>query len=130
MGADVGQNKVDAGGEPIRGERRINEVEASTVRRIFEEFAKGRSPKSISHTLNKEAIVSPADKAWGPSTIYGNWKRGTGILNNELYVGRLVWNRQQFIKDPATGKRQARLNPEAKWIIEEVPHLRIIDDDL
>ena len=25
-----------------------------------------------------------------PSTIYGNAKRGTGILNNELYVGRLV----------------------------------------
>ncbi len=42
----------------------------------------------------------------------------------------LVWNRQHFIKDPRTGKRQARPNPESKWIIEEVPHLRIIDDDL
>ena len=66
-------------------------------------------------------MQGPAGKTWGPSTIYGNWQRGTGILNNELYVGRLVWNRQQFIKDPNTGRRQARLNPEAKWIIEEVP---------
>ncbi|WP_279573930.1 hypothetical protein [Zavarzinia compransoris] len=22
-----------------------------------------------------------------------------GILNNEMYIGRLVWNRQHFIKD-------------------------------
>jgi site-specific DNA recombinase len=31
--------------------------------------------------------------AWGPSTIHGNRQRGTGILNNELYIGTLVWNR-------------------------------------
>ena len=80
--------------------------------------------------MNKDGIPGPAGRSWGPSTIYGNWQRGTGILNNELYVGRLVWNRQQFIKDPNTGRRQARPNPETKWIIEEVPHLRIIDDHL
>ena len=49
---------------------------------------------------------------------------------HELYIGRLVWNRQQFIKDPNTGRRQARPNPETKWNVEEVPHLRIIDDPL
>ncbi|MDA5092860.1 recombinase family protein [Aliiroseovarius sp. KMU-50] len=54
-------------------------------------------------------------------------KRGTGILNNELYIGRLIWNRQRFIKDPNTGKRQARLNPPEDWIVEEVSDLRIID---
>jgi site-specific DNA recombinase len=121
---------VDAAGEPVRGERRINQTEAAIVRRIFEEFAKGRSPRAIASALNKEGIRGPAGKAWGPSTIYGNWRRGTGLLNNELYIGRLVWNRQQFIKDPDTGRRQARLNPEAKWIIESVPHLRILDDHL
>jgi site-specific DNA recombinase len=30
---------------------------------------------------------------------------GTGILNNELYIGRLVWNRPANIKNPDTGKR-------------------------
>jgi hypothetical protein len=54
----------------------------------------------------------------------------TDILNNELYIGRLIWNRQTFVKDPATGKRVARPNPEQKWIIEEVPELRIVDDAL
>ncbi len=121
---------VDPAGEPVNGERRINQLEAAIVHRICDEFAKGRSPRAIAGTLNKEAISGPTSKTWGPSTIYGNWRRGTGILNNELYIGRLVWNRQQFVKDPDTGRRQARLNPETKWIVEDVPHLRIIDDQL
>ena len=66
-------------------------------------------------------------KGWTASTIIGNRKRGTGILNNELYIGRLVWNRQKFIKNPQSGKRQARPNPQSAWVIEEVPDLRIID---
>jgi DNA invertase Pin-like site-specific DNA recombinase len=129
FGYDV-VRKFDASGEAVRGERSINIAEAAIARRIFEEFAIGRSPRAIAQSLNKDGIPGPAGRSWGPSTIYGNWQRGTGVLNNELYIGRLVWNRQQFIKDPNTGLRQARLNPEAKWIIEEVPHLRIIDDHL
>lgn len=122
--------KLDASGEPLRGDRRINEAEATIVRRIFNEFVQGRSPKTIAHALNHEGIAGPSGRAWGPSTIHGNWRRGTGILNNELYFGRLVWNRQRFVKDPDTGKRQARLNPETDWIVEDVPHLSIINQDL
>jgi len=55
------------------------------------EFVAGVSPEAIVKALNGEGIASPFGGAWGPSTIYGNGKRGTGILNNELYVGRLVW---------------------------------------
>ena len=115
FGYDV-VRKLDASGEALHGERRINDGQAAIVRRIFEEFAKGRSPRAIAQFLNKEGIAGPGGRSWGPSTIYGNWRRGTGLLNNELYIGRLVWNRQQFIKDPVTGRRQARLNSEAKWI--------------
>jgi hypothetical protein len=43
--------------------------------------------------LDKHLSGCLAGKTWGPSTIHGNWRRGTGILNNELYIGRLVWNR-------------------------------------
>jgi site-specific DNA recombinase len=42
----------------------------------------------------------------------------------------LVWNRQRFIKDPNTGKRVSRPNPEAKWIRTEVPDLSIVDEEL
>jgi hypothetical protein len=65
-----------------------------------------------------------------PSTIHGNPARGTGILNNELYVGRLVWNRLRYVKDPDTGKRISRRNPPSGWVITDVPQLRIVDDEL
>ncbi|MHB2168934.1 recombinase family protein [Alsobacter sp. R-9] len=120
----------DARGEVIRGGREIDEEQAAIVRRIFDEFALGKSPRDIAVGLNREGVPGPDGRTWGPSTIYGNWRRGTGILNNELYVGQLVWNRQRFVKDPTTGKRQARLNPPEEWVRREVPELRIIDEDL
>jgi site-specific DNA recombinase len=98
-------HQIDAHGEPIRGERRINEPQAAIVRRIFNDYATGISPRAIAKRLNAEKVLAPAGKGWGPSKIHGNRQRGTGILNNELYIGRLVWNRQRYIKDLETGKR-------------------------
>lgn len=80
--------------------------------------------------MNEEGVSAPSVKTWTASTIHGNWRRGTGILNNELYIGRLVWNRQRFVKDPDTGRRQAKPNPESARIVREVPELRIIAQDL
>ena len=117
-------------GELIRGERKINAFEAGIVTRIFNEYAAGKSPRAIAVQLNKDGVPCPSGKAWGPSTIHGNRRRGTGILNNEIYVGRLIWNRLRYVKDPDTGKRVSRLNPESEWIVKDVPDLRIIDDDL
>ncbi|WP_128255488.1 recombinase family protein [Falsirhodobacter deserti] len=114
-------------GEIRRGDREINAEEAAIVQRIFTAYAEGMSPGRIADQLNREGIPGPRAGKWDKSTIHGNPKRGTGILNNEIYIGRLVWNRQQFVKDPQTGKRQPRLNPEASWIITEVPELRLID---
>ena len=122
--------KTGADGEPERGEREIDPTEAAIVRRIFTNYAAGKSPRQIAHELNAEGVPGPRGKGWGPSTLFGNVKRGNGVLNNELYIGRLIWNRQRFLKDPETGKRVARLNPEDEWIIQEVPELRILDDDL
>ena len=121
---------VSNDGQQQRGDRTINEQQATVIRRIFTDYANGTSPRAIAHTLNQEGIPGPSGKGWGPSTIHGNTKRGTGILNNELYVGRLVWNRLRYVKDPATGKRVSRLNPEEQWILQEVPELRIIDQAL
>jgi hypothetical protein len=67
---------------------------------------------------------------WGPSTINGNASRGTGILNNELYIGRRVWNRLKYVKNPDTGKRQSRPNPAPAWITKELPHLRIVPQEM
>lgn len=122
--------KFDAEGEPIRGDREIIPEEAATVRRIFREFAAGKSPKAIAKDLNKEGVPGPLGRAWGDTSIRGHVTRGTGIVNNALYAGVLVWNRQHFVKDPSTGKRVSRPNPESAWIRTEVSHLKIVDDAL
>lgn len=120
----------DASGLPIRGDRRINEDQAAIVRRIFTEYAAGASPKAIAKRLNAERVPGPRGPSWGPSTIHGNPERGTGILNNELYVGRIVWNKLRYRKDPTTGRRISRLNPKADWTTTDVPELRIVDEEL
>ncbi len=75
-------------------------------------------------------MSGPGRAPWNHSTIHGNPARGTGILNNELYVGRLVWNRLRYVKDPDTGKRVSRPNPPSDWVITAVPQLRIVDNEL
>src|SRR3546814_12390596 len=87
------------------------------VRSICREFAAGKSPRAIAADLNGDGIPGPLDRAWGDTSIRGHVCRGTGILNNELYAGVLVWNRLRYIKNPATGKRVSRVNPESEWKI-------------
>src|SRR5207244_1147791 len=51
--------ETDSRGEPVRGKREINQAEAAIVRRIFNEYATGRSPKKIAHGLNADSIPGP-----------------------------------------------------------------------
>ncbi|BCH29317.1 resolvase [Mesorhizobium sp. L-8-10] len=129
FGYDV-VKQFDASGKAIRGERKINEAEAAVARRIFADYLAGQSSRTIAMALNREGIPGPQGKEWGPTTIHGNPKRGVGILNNELYVGKLVWNRLRYLKDPDTGKRVSRLNPEGEWVTQDVPELRIVDQEV
>lgn len=128
------KREIRADGSVTTGEREIIPEEAETVVRIFRDYDAGLSARAIAAALNEEGIPSPREGSgagtWGASTISGNWKRGTGVLNNELYIGILVWNRQRFVKDPQTFKRQARLNPPEAWKYHALPVLRIIDDAL
>ena len=113
-----------------RGSRKLNEAQAAVVRRIFADYRDGLSPKRIAMALNHDGIAGPRGGAWAATTINGNRDRGTGILNNELYVGRLVWNRLRYSKDPDTGRRQSRANDPAAIVIADVPELRVVDDVL
>ena len=97
------------------GERAIKLAEAEIVRRIFREFAAGKSPRHIAHALNAEQIRGPDGRPWGDTTIRGQPDRGTGLLNNTLYIRRLSWNRCSYVKDPRTGRRIARVNDRAQW---------------
>ncbi|MFA5957097.1 recombinase family protein [Hyphomicrobium sp.] len=127
-GRSYGYDVVHA--ENDRGQRVINQKEASIVRRIYEEYASGRGTLPIVKDLNREGHPGPTGRAWNLSAVVGSPKRGNGILNNELYRGVIVYNRQQFLKDPATGKRVSRVNPRSAWLRQEVPDLRIIEEGL
>jgi len=122
--------RLNREGELVRGERTIDPAEALIVERIFREFAAGKSPRAIACDLNAEGIAGPAGKPWRDTSIRGDVRRGTGILNNELYVGVRVWNHKHSVKDPSTGKEVTRLNPESEWIRNAVPELRIVSDAL
>jgi site-specific DNA recombinase len=123
-------SRANNGSADATGDREIVSVEAEVVRGIFRDYAAGLSPKALAKRLNAERRPGPGGAPWNPSTIHGNPARGTGILNNELYVGRLVWNRLRYVKEPDTGKRVSRPNPSSAWVTTAVPHLRIVDDDL
>lgn len=128
-GYDV-ERSLDARGELERGKRVVNEDQAAVVRRIFGEYAGGRSTRAIASALNRDGIPSPTGGTWNCSSIAGNRARGSGILYNEAYAGILVFGRTTFVKDPESGRRISRAVHSSKWIRTPVPHLRIVSDDL
>ena len=112
------------------GERTIDPEQAIIVNRIYSMYADGVSPRMIAKVLNDEGVAGPKGKVWKDTTIRGQCDRGTGVLNNEAYIGRLVYGRTQYKKNPKTGKRVPRTQPEENWTVTEVPELRIVDDEL
>ena len=55
-------DKIIVAGE--KGKRTIVEVEAEIVRRIFDEYVAGRTPREIAHDLNNECILPPRGRSW------------------------------------------------------------------
>src|SRR5215472_18931299 len=112
------------------GRRQIDETEAAVVGRIFQDYAAGVSPRTIARRLNDEGVSGPSGREWRDTTIRGQADRGTGLLKNTIYIGRLEWNRTAYVKNPRTGKKVARINKQEAREVVEVPELRIIDDGL
>jgi Recombinase len=120
----------DHDGDRLRGLREIDTYKADIVQRIFKLYADGMSPRDIAHLLNKEGVIGPRGKKWRDTAIRGHVSRGTGILNNESYIGRMVWNKRNYRKNPDTERRTARVNDTDAWVLSEVPEMRIVPDEL
>ncbi|MFD2741729.1 recombinase family protein, partial [Sulfitobacter aestuarii] len=60
--------RLGADGMPVTGEREVLADEAAIVRRIFDEFSEGYSPKAIACRLNDEAIPGPRGGIWCDTT--------------------------------------------------------------
>jgi len=122
------------------GQLEIDEAQAAIVRRIFDMFASGHSPRAIASALNRDDVPSPGSswgrqrrrkRGWVHSAINGNPARALGILNNDLYRGVVVWNRSRWIRSAAdSSKRRAVQNPRKDWITRQDERLRIVSDEL
>jgi site-specific DNA recombinase len=110
------------------GELEIIPEQADIIRRIFREYIAGDVPRAIAGRLNAQGIPAPRKTHWRASTVNGHTKRQTGILQNELYCGRLIWNRAYRVRDPDSGRRVWRHKPQTDWTRAEAPQLRIVDD--
>src|SRR3712207_7214028 len=55
-------------------------------RSVFAEFAGGSSAKAIAKRLNAEGVPGLRGERWRDGAIRGHRGRGTGLLNNELYL--------------------------------------------
>ncbi len=108
----------------------IDESEAAIVRRIFAEYAYGRSVKEIARRLDADRVPPPSagtkrgcTPGWGHSSI-------VAMIDNESYIGRFTWNRRRWITDPRTGARRYVERPKAEWLTREEPALAIVGRDL
>ncbi len=110
--------------------KRINEEQAQWVQKIYEWYADGMSSRAIAIELNRLGVPAPRSGSWSLSSIYGDMKKGVGILNNPLYIGVYMWNRSKWIKDPDTGKRKRVMRDEDAQIKLEMEELRIIPQAL
>ena len=127
---------------PVIGyEYLIHDGEAEVIRRIFQMYADGLSTRRIAAALNAEGIAPPgarwrnrkgiARRTWSHGAIAGTRAMGIGILNNEKYAGRLIWNRSTWPRDPEQdGKQVRRELPEGKWVTREAPELCIVPQNL
>ena len=119
----------------------IHEPEAEVIRRVFRLYADGLSSREMAALLNAEGVPPPGarwrnrtglrKRTWSHGAISGDPAKGLGLLSNEKYVGRLVWNRTTWPRDPERdGKQVRRELPPEEWVIQDVPGLRIVPQEL
>ena len=121
--------KIENGRE-AQGQREINEEQAEVIREIFHMYAEGHSLGSIVQILNARNVLSPRKSKWTKQSLLGSKARREGILCNEIYRGRAIWNMKSKSINPDTGGKNYKMNPESEWKVTQQEHLRIISDEL
>lgn len=102
----------------------VIESEAELVREVFRRAADGESSRAIAADLNARGVQAPgaswsrtvrrSDGRWMVSSVHS-------MLGNERYIGRVVWNRSVWKRDPDTGKRTRVERPASEWVVTDGP---------
>jgi site-specific DNA recombinase len=117
--------RKDAYGRPaiVAVRYEIDEGQGAIVRDIFSWYAQGYSYKWIAAELNRRKTPSSRGGTWAMSAV-------KVILENEMYAGRVIWNRRAWAKHPDTGKRTYRERPQEEWIVSDQPELRVVTPEI
>ncbi|QRG66154.1 recombinase family protein [Brevibacillus choshinensis] len=100
------------GYELIDGKLTVHPIEASTVKTMFAEYARGDSPRAIAEHANRQGSRGKNGAKWSASAVLR-------LLKNPVYYGALRWNHAD------AGQRQ---NPPEEWLLEESAHPAIVDE--
>jgi hypothetical protein len=62
-----------------------------------------------------------AGKLEEPGNPRGKWLVSAlhAMLKNEVYIGRKIWNKSTWVKNPDTGRKERRERPDSEWIVTE-----------
>ncbi len=103
--------------------RVINAAQAAVVQRMFELSAAGWGITRIAKQLNDEGVPPPRGgrQGWAPTAI-------REMLHNELYRGRLIWNRTK--KGHRRGTKTQDNRPPEELVVVELPECRIVSNEL
>ncbi|UCB57049.1 MAG: recombinase family protein [Candidatus Omnitrophota bacterium] len=122
-GGKIGEVLPEGKEKGIKGQKIklvVNKQQAKVIKTIFVMFAKqGLSVRSIVEYLNQSPYAPPRGKKWTKSSL---WR----ILHNDVYIGTLVYNRENIHK--RNGKH--KYNPKDKWVVVENSHQPIISMEL
>ena len=94
----MARNGQHTGGKPALGYQvkdgrlEICEEEAAVVRRIFQEYASGKSYREIIAGLNRDGIKTKRGNAFGSNSLHD-------MLHNEKYIGVLVYGGAPYRED-------------------------------
>lgn len=88
---------------------------------LFTRYAAGETLKAIVSDLNRRGVPSPGANWKQRCGVRGKWLVSAlhALLRNEKYIGRVIWNKSQWVKDPDSGKRIRRERPRDEWIVKE-----------
>ncbi len=119
------QGKWPGGPAPIGYMVRDKQLESgptdavALVRRMFREYAAGKSLRGLADELNTAGTLSPKGKQWTANGI-------SGVLKNRAYVGDFIWNQRCQSKYKRRG-RHGVANQQGEWVIFERHHPALID---
>lgn len=104
---------------------KIVEEEAKFVRMIFDMYVnQGYGSHTIAETLNSLGATPRRTDHFGRTTI-------RTIIKNEVYIGKIIWNKTKTIKSNSSNEISKTINKdESTWIIADGLHKPIIDEEL